>query len=86
MQILNTYLVNIDNIKEWMLCYLSPSYDVLDHTNHIFSESLSSGDDNDQDKDLQKDKYKDTHTDKDKYKVLPRPNVYYIFQNQGVQG
>ena len=42
----------------------------LDHTKHIFSESLSSGDDNDQDKDLQKDKYKDTHTDRDKYKVL----------------
>ena len=42
----------------------SPSYDVLDHTNHIFSESLSSGDDNDRDEYLQKDKYKDkdTHT------------------------
>ena len=40
----------------------SPSYDVLDHTNHIFSESLSSGDDNDQDEDLQKDKYKDKDT------------------------
>ena len=26
----------------------------------------------------------DTHTDK--YKVLPRPNVYYIYQKQGVQG
>ena len=25
----------------------SPSYDVLNHTNHIFSESLSSGDDAD---------------------------------------
>ena len=37
----------------------SPLYDVLDHTNHIFSESLSSGDDNDQDQDLQKDKCKD---------------------------
>ena len=44
--------------------HLSPLYDVLDHTNHIFSESLSSGDDNDRDKYLQKDKYKDkdTHT------------------------
>ena len=48
-------------------------YDVLDHTNHIFSESLSSDDDNDRDKDLQKDKYKD------KDKVLPRPNVCYLF-------
>ena len=37
-------------------------YDVLDHTNHIFSESLSSDDDNDRDKDLQKDKYKDKGT------------------------
>ena len=26
------------------------------------------------------------HTDKDKYKVLPRPNVCYFFQKQGVQG
>ena len=30
----------------------SSLYDVLDHTNHIFSESISSGDDND----IQKDK------------------------------
>ena len=27
-----------------------------------------------------------TDTDKDKYKVLPRPNVCYIYQKQGVQG
>ena len=27
-----------------------------------------------------------TYTDKDKYKVLPRLNVCYIFQKQGVQG
>ena len=44
----------------WWHLHLSPSYDVLDHTNHIFSESLSSGDDNDRDEYLQKDK--DTHT------------------------
>ena len=56
-------------------------YDVLDHTNHIFSESSSSGDDNDWDEDLQKDK----DTDKDRNKVLPRPNVCYIYQKQGVQ-
>ena len=37
-------------------------YDVLDNTNHIFSESLSSGNDNDWDEDLQKDKYKDKDT------------------------
>ena len=27
-----------------------------------------------------------TYTDKDKYKVLPRPNVCYIFEKQGVKG
>ena len=39
-------------------------HDVLNHTSHIFSESLSSGDDNDRDEYLQKDKYidKDTQT------------------------
>ena len=30
--------------------------------NHIFSERLSSGDDNDRDEDLQKDKYKEKDT------------------------
>ena len=50
-------------------------YDVLYHTHHIFSESLLSGDDNDRDKYLQIDKCKD----KDKCKVLPRPNVCYFF-------
>ena len=44
--------------QEWHL-HLSPPYDVLDH---IFSENLSSGDDNDWDENLQKDKDKDTHT------------------------
>ena len=33
-------------------------YDVLDHTNHIFSESLSSGNDNDREEELQKDNTK----------------------------
>ena len=33
-------------------------YDVKDHTNLIFYENLSSGDDNVQDKDIQKDKDK----------------------------
>ena len=46
----------------WWHIHLSPSYDVLDYTNHIFSESLSSGDDNYWDEDLQKDKYKDKDT------------------------
>ena len=40
----------------WRHLHLSPPYDVLDHTNHIFSESLSSCYDNDRDKD------KDTQT------------------------
>ena len=31
------------------------------------------------------DKDTDRDTDKDKYKVLPRPNVCYIFERQGVQ-
>ena len=42
-------------LSPWWHLHLSPSNDVLDHTNHIFSESLSSGDDNDRDKYLQKD-------------------------------
>ena len=42
--------------------YLHRMYDVLDHANHIFSESLSSGDDIDRDEDLQEDKDKDTQT------------------------
>ena len=29
---------------------------------------------------------KQRHTDKDKYKIPPRPNVCFIFQKQGVQG
>ena len=45
----------------WHL-HLSPPHDVLDHANHIFSESLSSGDDIDRDENLQKDKYKDKGT------------------------
>ena len=46
-------------------------YDVLDHTTHIFSENLSSGDDNVQDK------------DKDKYKMLQRLNVWNYFRKTG---
>ena len=64
-------------------------YVVLDHTNHIFSESFSSGDDNDRDEYLQKrqiQRQRHTYIDKDKYKVLPRPNVCYIYQKQRVQG
>ena len=44
------------------ILHFSPLYDVLDHTNHIFSESLSSGDAIDGDEELQKDKYKDKDT------------------------
>ena len=34
------------------------------------------------DKDADKDKYKDKHKDQEKYKVLQRPNVCYIFEEQ----
>ena len=39
-------------------------------------------------KDKHKDKYKDKYKykDKDKDKVLQRPNVCYIFEDQWVQG
>ena len=53
--------------------HLFPEYDVLDHISHIFSESLSSGDNNDQDEDLRKGQIEiqiHTDTDKDKYKVF----------------
>ena len=66
--------------QAWHL-HLSPPYDVLDQTNHIFSESLSSGDDIGQNKDLQKrqiQRQRHPDTDKDKYKVLPRPNMLYF--------
>ena len=33
---------------------------------------------------IQRQRHQDT--DKDKYKVLPRPNICYIFHKQGVQG
>ena len=49
----------------WLHLHWSPPYDVLDHTNHIFSESLSSVDDNGRDEDLQK-RQRHTDTDKDK--------------------
>ena len=61
--------------------HLSPPYDVLDHTNHIFSESLSSGDDIGRDEDLQKDKYKDKDTQtqtKTNTKCFQDP-IYAIF-------
>ena len=60
-----------------MTSYLFSTVWVLNHTNHIFSESL--------DKDTEKDKYKDKDrdTDKDNYIVLQRLNVCYIFGKQG---
>ena len=42
--------------------------------------ALSSGDVNDTHNDKDKDKYTD------KYKVLQRPNICYIFEEQGVLG
>ena len=53
----------------------SPLCDVLEHKNHIFSESLSSGDDNDQDKDMQKDEKQTQIKTKN---VLQTSNVCYI--------
>ena len=62
--------------------HLSPPYDVLDHTNHIFSESLSSGDDNDRDEYLQKDK--DTHTQtKTNTKCFQDPMYTIFFKIRG---
>ena len=52
--------------------------DVLDHTNHIFSESLFPGDDNDQDKGVQKDKDKCSN----KYNRVAKYHIYdrYIWE------
>ena len=60
----------------WLHLHLSPPYDILDHTTHIFYESLSFGNGNAEDKDIQK--YKDNDTYKHKYKVLQRLNVCYV--------
>ena len=51
-----------------------------------FYESLLSGDDIDGDKDLQKDKDTQTQQRQIQIQVLPRPNVCYIYQKQGLQG
>ena len=69
-----------------------PLYDVLDHTNHTFSESSRS-------KDIYTDipkclihKYTNTNTQIHKYantaydKVPERPNMWYIFEKRIVQG
>ena len=50
--------------------HLSQLYDVLDHKNHIFSERLSSGDDNARDKDVQTLIDIDIGIDIDKDKIL----------------
>ena len=61
-------------------------FDDLDHANHIFSESLSSGDDNDRDEYLQKDKYKDkdkdTHT-KTNTKCFKDPMCVLFLKSKG---
>ena len=66
--------------------HLSALYYVQDHTNHILSESLSSDDAIDGDKELQKDKYKDkdTQTETNK-KCFQDPMYAFFFQKQGVQ-
>ena len=63
---------------------MSPLYDVPDHTNHKFSESLSSGDDNDRGEDLQKDKYKDKDTQtKTNTKCFQDPTYAIFFKSRG---
>ena len=60
----------------WWHLHLSPPYDVLDHTNHVFSESLSSGDHGDED--LQKDK-----KTKNSF-LLFKINLYFIWKHEFV--
>ena len=63
---------------------MSPLYDVPDHTNHIFSESLSSGDDHGRDGDLQKYKYKDKDTQtKTNTKCFQDPMYAIFFKSRG---
>ena len=59
-----------------LILHLSPLYDVPDHANHIFSESLSSGDDNDRDED------KDTQT-KTNTKCFQDPMYLIFFKSRG---
>ena len=77
------HVVNWESVLRFTLYSVHVGDTVWHPANHIFFESLSSGDDNDQHKDIQKDKNKDT--DKYKYKVLERLNVCYIFKKQGIQ-
>ena len=62
-----------------ILLHMSPLYDVPDHTNHIFSERLSSGDENDRDEDLQKDKYKGKDTQTKTNTKCFKDQMYAIF-------
>ena len=60
----------------------SPFISIVDHTDHIFFESLSSGDNIDGDEDLQKDKYKDTQT---KTKTNKDPMYAVFFKSNGLK-
>ena len=56
-------------------------------TSHIFSETLSSGDDNDQDEDLQKDRNKDKDTDRQgQIQSAYKTQNMLFFSKAGVQG
>ena len=68
-----TALSSLFGCPAWKHLHLSPLYDVLDHTNHIFSESLSSSDDNDQDED------KDTQTQTNTNTECFQDPMYAIF-------
>ena len=73
----------------WHL-HLSPLYDVLDHTNHTFSESSWSRDIKTDISKCLMHKYTNTNTQIHKYSIYDevpeRPNMWYIFQKRIVQG
>ena len=66
-----------------LILHLSPLYDVPDHANHIFSESLSSGDDNDRDENIQKEKYKYKDTQTETNTKWFQDPMYAIFSKAG---
>ena len=66
-----------------LILHLSPLYDVPDHANHIFSESLSSGDDNDRDENIQKEKYKYKDTQRETNTKWFQDPMYAIFSKAG---
>ena len=71
----------------WLHLHLSPPYDVPDHPNHIFSESLSSGNDNET-KTYKKTNTKTKthrHSQRQKQSASKTYFIFHIYQKQGVQ-